>query len=69
VSQLHRGRIDLDRASSALEFEDAQARCHLKAFLFEQAVAFWATTTFRGSGASKSGVRSPEQLARCRISR
>jgi hypothetical protein len=27
--------------------EDAQAICHLKAFLFEQSVAFSATMTFR----------------------
>jgi hypothetical protein len=42
VSQLRRGRRStVVRAG----IEDAQARCHLKAFLFEQAVAFLATAS------------------------
>jgi hypothetical protein len=44
--------------------EDAQAVCHLKAFLFEQSVAFWATTAFHGYRAWKSGAISPEQQTR-----
>jgi hypothetical protein len=30
----------------ARQIEDAQPNCHLKAFLFEQSVAFSATMTF-----------------------
>jgi hypothetical protein len=47
--------------------EDAQLGCRLKAFLFEQSVAFWATRSFRSQYASKSGAHSPEQKKRCEI--
>jgi hypothetical protein len=36
-------------------FQDAQASCHLKAFLFEPSVAFWATTA--SAPIDKSGKR------------